>query len=152
MKPGRLQNALKSFGRASKCIKILWSDSKFSEMSARGFRKLQKSTKIQKMWFFRHKMVKIMIFGTTFGPTFHRKTTFENTVWRGYCLLMSKFCNIWNHMAPLVIKHRNLQKFWHPKVLDERIKKHDVLQNQVVQAPQKHKSPKSFLKSSSPIL
>ena len=48
-------------------------------------------------------MVKIMIFGTTFGPTFHRKTTFENTVWRGYCLLMSKFCNIWNHMAPLVI-------------------------------------------------
>ena len=24
MKPGRLQNALKSFGRASKCFKILW--------------------------------------------------------------------------------------------------------------------------------
>ena len=28
MKPGRLQNALKSFGRAPKCFKILWPDSK----------------------------------------------------------------------------------------------------------------------------
>ena len=28
MKPGRLQNALKSFGRASKCFKTLWPGSK----------------------------------------------------------------------------------------------------------------------------
>ena len=43
---------------------------------------------------------------------------------------------------------QKFQKFWHPKVLDERIKKHNVLQNQVVRVPQKYKSPKWFLKSS----
>ena len=31
MKPGRLQNALKSFGRTSKCFKILWPDAKMLE-------------------------------------------------------------------------------------------------------------------------
>ena len=32
MKPSRLQNVLKSFGRAPKCIKILWPDSKIHEI------------------------------------------------------------------------------------------------------------------------
>ena len=31
-KPGRVQNALKSFGRAPKCIEILWPDSKIHEI------------------------------------------------------------------------------------------------------------------------
>ena len=32
MKPSRLQNVLKSFGRAPKCIKILWPDPKIHEI------------------------------------------------------------------------------------------------------------------------
>ena len=31
MKPGRLQNALKSFGRTPKCFKILWPEPKMLE-------------------------------------------------------------------------------------------------------------------------
>ena len=45
MKSGRLQNALKSFGRTQKSKKSL-------KMSARGFRKFAKITKVQKMRFF----------------------------------------------------------------------------------------------------
>ena len=36
MKPGRLQNALKSFGRAPKCIKILWPGSKMYQNPSAG--------------------------------------------------------------------------------------------------------------------
>ena len=32
MKPSRLQNVLQSFGRAPKCIKILWPDPKIHEI------------------------------------------------------------------------------------------------------------------------
>ena len=55
MKPGRLQNALKSFGRAPKCIKILRPDSKFQgilENVGSGLPKIAKFTKILKMLFF----------------------------------------------------------------------------------------------------
>ena len=60
MKPGRLQNALKSLGRTSKCVKILQPgsktlgpDSRFLENVGSGLPKIAKLTKIQKMWFFR---------------------------------------------------------------------------------------------------
>ena len=41
MKPGRLQNALKSFGRAPKCIKILWPGSKMYQNPSAGLQILE---------------------------------------------------------------------------------------------------------------
>ena len=52
MKPGRLQNALKSLGRTSKCFKILGPDSKILENVGSGLPKIAKFTKIQKTGFF----------------------------------------------------------------------------------------------------
>ena len=55
MKPGRLQNALKSFGRATKCFKILRPDSKIHEILenvSSGLPKICKMYEIKKMSFF----------------------------------------------------------------------------------------------------
>ena len=52
MKPSRLQNVLKSFGRAPKCIKILWPDPKIHEILENvgsGLPKIAKIYEIQKM-------------------------------------------------------------------------------------------------------
>ena len=66
MKPSRLQNVLKSFGRAPKCIKILWPDPKIHEILENvgsGLPKIAKIYENPKISFFRHKIVKISITG-----------------------------------------------------------------------------------------
>ena len=66
MKPSRLQNVLKSFGRAPKCIKILWPDPKIHEILENvgsGLPKIAKIYENPKNVIFRHKIVKISITG-----------------------------------------------------------------------------------------
>ena len=67
MKPGRLQNALKFFGRAPECFKTLWADSKIHGILGNVGSGAPKNCKIhenpKKCDFFRHQIVPNSITG-----------------------------------------------------------------------------------------
>ena len=98
MKPGRLQNALKSFGRAPKCFKILWPGFKmlwnpsaglqnpWNSRKCRlgGSQKLQNPRKSRKCDFFRHQIVPNSITGM--------ERSILNTLWKkNETILFSSF-------------------------------------------------------------
>ena len=85
MKPGRLQNALKSLGRASKCFKTLLAglQNPWNSWKCRlgGSQKLQNPRKSQKWYFFRHQIVPNSITGM--------ERSILNTLWKK----MKRFCS-----------------------------------------------------------
>ena len=86
MKPSRLQNVLKSFGRAPKCSKILWPDPKIHEILENvgsGLPKIAKIYENKKNVIFRHKIVKILITGM--------ERSILNTLWKKWNGSVLKF-------------------------------------------------------------